>query len=369
MKTRKHFYNFIIFLTVGCGVFIALPAYSASSNSQLANVNAQIKRAEAEQKTVDKKVKESEKNVEKTKKELVSTASRVSKLESERAAIRRAIADLESRAEKLTNSIANNHDRLNNAAAGLLAISNGVSFDTDNARDYVLTSSLLTGMSDQFDAEIQTARDQIKELEKITAEKREQQEKLDATAKKYNAQATELDKLLKTRTAQNEKLKGQQADVQKRLKELSARAKNLSELSVGVGSSKLSADAKFSTRKLKSPVPGRLVVRFGEKSALGLISDGWRIRTASNALVTAPADGIVKFSGPFRGYKHVVILSHKNGYNSVMTGLGASDVLINQDVLAGEPIGRMSNDKPEMYLEIRRGASAVDPGRLFLEPK
>jgi septal ring factor EnvC (AmiA/AmiB activator) len=155
--------------------------------------------------------------------------------------------------------------------------------------------------------------------------------------------------------------------LQKKLRDLSARAKSISELSAGVGSSEMSQDERFSRRKLNLPVRGRIVVKFGEKTALGLMSDGWRIRTRGNALVMAPADGVIKFADSFRGFGRVVIMSHKNGYNTVMTNLGNIDVSLGQEVLAGEPIGRMNPDKPEMYLEVRRGNNAVNPGRLFKE--
>ena len=131
----------------------------------------------------------------------------------------------------------------------------------------------------------------------------------------------------------------------------------------------MSGDARFSRRKLNVPVRGRLVVRYGEKTALGLNSDGWRIRTRGDALVMAPADGVVKFADSFRGFGKVVIMSHKNGYNTVLTNLGQIDALVGQEVLAGEPIGRMSAEKPEMYLEVRRGNKAVNPGNLFKEPE
>ena len=151
------------------------------------------------------------------------------------------------------------------------------------------------------------------------------------------------------------------------MRELSARAKSISDLSAGVGSSHMSADASFSRRKLTLPGRGRVGVRFGEKTALGLKSDGWRVRTRGDALVMAPADGVVKFADSFRGFGRVVIMSHKNGYNTVMTNLGDIDVTLEQEVLAGEPIGRMNSDKPEMYLEVRRGNNAIDPARLFKE--
>ena len=61
----------------------------------------------------------------------------------------------------------------------------------------------------------------------------------------------------------------EQMALQKKLRDLSERAKNISELSAGVGSSEMSSDARFSRRKLNLPVRGRVVVHFGEKTALG----------------------------------------------------------------------------------------------------
>ena len=239
------------------------------------------------------------------------------------------------------------------------------SFDVTDMHDYVLASAVLSGVSQQFDNEIKKASQQLDELERIRDKRSIEKEKLDRSAKKYSLEKKALDKLLKTRSAQNEKLKSQQAALQKKLRALSERAKNISELSAGVGSSEMSQDARFSKRKLNLPVRGRVMVRFGEKTALGLTSDGWRIKTRGDILVTAPADGIVKFADTFRGFGRVVIISHKNGYNTVMTNMGRLDVVPNQEVLAGEPVGRMSADKSEMYLEVRRGNKAVDPARLF----
>ena len=50
-----------------------------------------------------------------------------------------------------------------------------------------------------------------------------------------------------------------------------------------------------------------------------------------------------------------------------MTNLGNIDVIVGQEVLGGEPVGRMNPDKPEMYLEVRRGNKVVDPARIFKE--
>ncbi len=351
------------------GVFLcgmSLPAFGA--NTELTKIQNQIKQTELQNKKIEQQLQTSNKDVEKTKKQLVKAADKVSNLEEQRGALLKRITELDKQRDKINIELAQNHDNITNATAGMLFIASNPNFDSQTMHDYVLTSVMLSAVSEKFDNQIMDATQKLKELDKIHETRTIEKEKLDRSAKKYSNEKKELDKLLKTRSAQNEKLKSQQIALQDKLKQLSARAKNISELSAGVGSSAMSSDAKFSKRKLNVPVRGKLVVRYGEKTALGLKSDGWRIHTRGNALVMAPADGTVKFADSFRGFGKVVIMSHKNGYNTVMTNMGSIDAIVGQEVLAGEPIGRMNENRPEMYLEVRRGDKSVDPGRLFNEP-
>ncbi len=341
---------------------VTQPVWGASELSQ---INAQIKKTEQQNKKLEQQVKTAERDVAATKKKLVRAADKVGDLEEQRAVVVQKIAELDARRDVLAKSLADNRGRVADAAASILFVASHPSFNTENMREYVLMSAVLAGASERFQDEIETANAQIKELDEIRREREIEKEKLDRTAKKYATEKNELDKLLRERSAQNEKLKTKQAALQKKLRELSARAKSISELSAGVGSSKMSDDARFSRRKLNLPVRGKVVVMFGEKTALGLKSDGWRIRARGGALVSAPADGVIKFADSFKGFGRVIIMSHKNGYNTVMTNLGSIDVVLEQEVLAGEPIGRMPDERTEMYLEVRRGASAVDPARLF----
>ncbi|MBN1325008.1 MAG: peptidoglycan DD-metalloendopeptidase family protein [Alphaproteobacteria bacterium] len=353
---------------ISFSIFFILSFSRAFAASELAQINSQIQKTEQQNKIIEQKVKSSDRDIEQTKKKLVKAADKVITLEEQRAVLARKILQLDTEHDRLDKSLSENKERISDAAATILFISSRPSFDSENMHDYVLTSSILSGASQRFDSEMQNAIKQIKELEKIREERALEKEKLDRTAEKYAKEKKDLDKLLHTRASQNEKLKNQQYTVQQKLRDLSDRAKNISELSAGVGSSEMSEDSRLSGRKMNSPVRGRLVVHFGEKTALGLESNGWRIRVRGNSLVVAPADGVIKFADNFRGFGKIVIMSHKNGYNTVMTNLGSLDALVGQEVLAGEPIGRMDPDKPEMYLEVRRGIHTVNPARLFKEP-
>lgn len=357
--------NRFILFTVICGMCVS---HVWGANNELTKIQNQIKKTEQQHEKIERQLKTSLRDVEQTKKQLVRTADKVSNLEEQRGALIKRIAELDKERDKLNAELSQNHSGISDAMAGMLFVAAHPNFDTQDMHDYVLTNAMLASLANQFDTQIMDATKKLKELDNIHEKRTTEKEKLDRSAKKYNTEKNELDKLLKTRSAQNDKLKNEQREIKNKLKKLSAAAKNISELSAGVGSSKMSSDAKFSKRKLNVPVRGKLIVRYGEKTALGLKSDGWRIRTNGNALVMAPADGVVKFADSFRGFGKVVIMSHKNGYNTVMTNMGEIDTLVGQEVLAGEPIGRMNANKPEMYLEVRRGKNAVNPGQLFNEP-
>lgn len=60
-----------------------------------------------------------------------------------------------------------NRSRISDAAASILFVASHPSFDSENMRDYVLTSAILSGAADNFDAEIQSATEKIRELEKF----------------------------------------------------------------------------------------------------------------------------------------------------------------------------------------------------------
>jgi septal ring factor EnvC (AmiA/AmiB activator) len=90
------------------------------------------------------------------------------------------------------------------------------------------------------------------------------------------------------------------------------------------------------------------------------------VRTRAGAQVLAPTAGRVAYSGPFRSYGIVLILDLDNDYAIVFTGMNEILVNVGQRVLAGQPIAEMAADAtpaPELYVEVRRAGSPIDPAR------
>ncbi len=101
---------------------------------------------------------------------------------------------------------------------------------------------------------------------------------------------------------------------------------------------------------LIAPVSGQVVYRFGEGE--GRFTEGVTISATLDTPVLSPADGRMVYADPFWDYRILLIVEHGGGFHSVLTGLGLSEVVADQWVLAGEPLGLTANHG-SLYIEIR----------------
>lgn len=191
---------------------------------------------------------------------------------------------------------------------------------------------------------------------------------------------------------------------QRRAEELAAKAGSLKELIAGLEKEKAAADqrrldeeraaqkrAELAARSVPEanrltaapfpalkkqvslPVLGRVARRFGGDDGHGGVMLGDTVATQSGAIVTAPADGVVLYAGPFRSMGQLLILDAGAGYHLVLAGMDRINVAQGQSVLAGEPVGAMGETRiasiaslgnaagPELYVEFREGGKPVDP--------
>lgn len=123
------------------------------------------------------------------------------------------------------------------------------------------------------------------------------------------------------------------------------------------------------------PVAGHMVKNYGTADAFGGTEKGLSIATRAQAVVSAPADGWVAFSGPYRTYGQILIINAGSGYYIVLAGMSRVNVTPGQFVLAGEPVATMGDGsvrtaasialgaaEPVLYVEFRKDGTAVDPG-------
>ena len=140
---------------------------------------------------------------------------------------------------------------------------------------------------------------------------------------------------------------------------------------------RLKPETAFSDAKGRIPLPaaGSILKTFGSPDGLGGTEHGISLATPARATVSAPADGAVLFSGPYRTYGQLLIIDAGGGYYVVLAGLDRINVTVGESVLAGEPIGAMGDgsvrmaaaaavgaDRPVLYIELRKDGTAIDPG-------
>ncbi len=129
---------------------------------------------------------------------------------------------------------------------------------------------------------------------------------------------------------------------------------------------------------LRLPAQGRQTHGFGENDATGAALQGVSLETREEARITAPADGWVVYSGPFRSYGQLLIINAGGGYHILLAGMNRIDVSLGQFVLAGEPIAVMGSleasgassdedSRPVLYVEFRKDGRPIDPGPWWAE--
>lgn len=109
------------------------------------------------------------------------------------------------------------------------------------------------------------------------------------------------------------------------------------------------------------PVTGRLVSGFGAAVAGQPRSRGVGIAARALAQAVAPGAGRVVFAGPYQGYGAIVIVEHRGGWTSLVTGLAQLDVRVGDSVLAGSPLGQAGPGRAVLTLELRRAGQPVNP--------
>lgn len=126
--------------------------------------------------------------------------------------------------------------------------------------------------------------------------------------------------------------------------------------------------------RLPLPVTGRVLRAFGAPDGYGGVTRGVSFSTREDEIVTAPADGWVRFAGPFRSFERLLIIDAGEGYYLLLAGMDAITVEVGQFVLAGEPVatmgagsalspaaGAVDTTDPVLYVELKKDGGSIDP--------
>ena len=273
----------------------------------------------------------------------------------------------------------------------------------DDALSSVRSAILLGAVVPEMRAETESLIARLKELARLGEEIEGERSRMAATIEEQITERRRLAMLQEEKKRLQSQNAAQIEAERKKTAELAKKARSLKELIVALEhEAKRKAEAEEKARReedrianmpipqgnsligavafnslkgmISLPAPGRVVRAFGGRNGNGTVMQGDTVATQSGAIVTAPVDGNVLYAGPFRSYGQLLILDAGDGYHIVLAGLARIGVVQGQNVLAGEPVGSMSEGKvasaasdlvegtsPELYIEFRKDGKSVDP--------
>ena len=200
-------------------------------------------------------------------------------------------------------------------------------------------------------------------LAALEAEGRQQLSAVDAARDERSRALKAMNAQIRTRSDSIAKLKREAASLEKLIADL---RKAMSDLppTGGQGFEKVRG-------RLTWPVAGKITARFGQARGGGLVWNGVQIEAPRGTPVKALYDGRVAYADWLPGMGLLVIVDH-GGYMSLYAHNEQLYKAVGDRVQAGEAIATVGDtggrSQPGLYLEIRRGAKAIDPVPWFRRP-
>jgi septal ring factor EnvC (AmiA/AmiB activator) len=235
----------------------------------------------------------------------------------------------------------------------------------------IALASIVPALQDRAE----TLRARLSELTAVRRRIDLDRAELEQAGAKAAATRDKIGKLLNQRRDTEQGLHGELAEESKAINKLVEQARNLRELSQKLARRQREAeraqkkgDTAFSQARgiLPLPAKGRISRYFGSTDQTGQKSLGIAVTTRAGSQIKTPFDGTILYAGPFRNYGQIIIIGVDSRYQILLAGLGEAHSFAGQDVLAGEPIGFMSekgdaNGHSPLYMEIRDHGKPIDP--------
>ncbi len=311
---------------------------------------------------------------------LAVAAEAVRNAERESSGAEQSVEEIDARILDRTGSLTRRRQELAATLSALLGLARmptlAVVAQPGQVAENALTASALAGITPVLQGRVAALQQDLLALEELKQRQVTARQHAARSIARLSEERDALELLLRQRREQLGALGIAREIESTRLARLAARARDLNSLmdrlapvtTLAAIPSRPARRAGIEALKGRLPFPaeGPVVHHFGDHrpGAPGEVQ-GLTISTRSSALVTAPHDGTVSFAGPFRSYGRLLIMDLGDGYHLLIAGLAQSDVTVGQWLLAGEPIGSMTRTtdgtRPELYLELRRNGSPVDP--------
>jgi septal ring factor EnvC (AmiA/AmiB activator) len=339
--------------------------------------------------------------------DLIDTAGRIRKVETQVAATETRLKPLDENEQKIRKSLDGRHAVIGEVLAALQRIGHrpppALIASPEDALQSVRTAMLLGAVLPEMRHEVEALANDLSGLLKVRKEIAAERDRLKGEVASLGNERTRMTALVDARQKQQaEREKALDAE-RARASELARQVDNLKDLIAKLEQGldpatraareaarndarpamaalhdpgRLAPAVAFASLRGRVPIPvnGVKLTEFGAPDGTGGAEKGVSIATRAGAQVTAPADGWVVYAGPFRSYGQLLILNAGNGYHLLLAGMDRISVDLGQFVLTGEPVAVMGNgshiaailatgsSQPVLYIEFRKDGIPVDPG-------
>ena len=374
--------------------FAKKPPIPISKKQSLESASKSLKHEENKKEELEENVKKIQKDLRSTKEKLVYLGSSIQSNEKKLTNLQGKIKDNEAEKAEIEASLEKDHRYISRLVLALQRIRRippeALIVKPDAPLETAQSAMLLGNILPTIHKDAKQLREQIKKLEEVTTALKTQRSDALKTSKALTKEHETLAVLSEQRQSlyqrTNRSLKEQKAQVDK----ISKQVKNLNELVARLEEEKkLKAQAKARMAKSAKnqkpvkiasvtrampgsnasqlPVSGFIKTGFNQEDNFGAQSKGIEISASSGALVVAPMEGTIRFAGPFKNYKNLIIIEHSKGYHSLIAGLNNIDVNVGSEVSSGEPLGRLNftsdQDGPVLYYELRHKGKPINPAK------
>lgn len=362
--------------------FISGPAAAQNNAPKLNALSNEIKDRKDKQAALNSKAEALRAQQRKLRKRIIALARDLQNIDADRDRLEERLGELAVIENRLDEDLQRDRAALSQLLAGLQAMQTqaapAFAVHADDALDAVQGALVMTAVVPSMQQRAAILRDRLTELTAIR--RRMDKQSADLVAAEQDAATARGDLL----GALNDKAKAEAvarkaaAREAQEIAKLVREARNLRDLAGKLRARRrtappVPASGPFGKARglLPLPVAGQLEGRFGEKNENGQIRRGLSIAARPGAQITAPFDAQVLYSGPFRQYGDIVILSLAGGYQMILAGLSNAQSYVGQELLAGEPVGVLSAEgtefgagsvgRSQLYMELRFKGEPIDP--------
>ncbi len=340
----------------------------SATRERLDAVRANLERDRSKKASLDDKASKQAGELDRLRTELSAAAAAAQAHEAAISSLEADLQELAAENKEKIEALNERKDQLGNTLAALQRLSlrpaAALIVSPGDPNDVIRSGLLIRTALPQIEVQTKILKSQLDEIAALRREITAKREELQVASVALGREQERLGELTAAKNRALKQTESARKSAEKRIAKLVGEAKSLEELLARLNRSATAVpqpkpqpgDAQpvppdnliatpalppitTARGQLTPPAQGSVVKKFGARTDTGGKTHGVTWKTRPAAVVVAPWEGRVVFSGEFRSFGRILIIDHGEGYHSLIAGLERLDAQINQWVLAGEPVG------------------------------